>query len=55
MPGEGRGLGSCRPSCKPFGRGTSMVHWVLALLGSGFSRPDGVLGPWFGLHGLDQA
>ena len=45
VPGEGRGLGSCRPSCKPFGRGTSMVHWVLALLGSGLSRPNGVLGP----------
>ena len=57
--GEGRGFGSGRPSCKPFGPGTGLlavglVHCAMALLGSGLSRPDGVLGPWSGLLRPDQ-
>ena len=41
------------------GVGSAMVGQVagrssLALLGSGLSRPDGVLGPWSGLLGLDE-
>ena len=50
VSGEGRGFDSGWPSCKPFGLGTSLlvvglVRCALALLGSGLSRPDGVLGP----------
>ena len=48
--GEGHGFGSSRPSRRPFGPGTGLlavglVRWALALLGSGLSGPDGMLGP----------
>ena len=57
MPGEGHGFDSGRPSRRLFGPGTGLlavglVHWALALLGSGLSGPDGVRGPWSGLLGL---
>ena len=58
--GERRGFGSGWPSCRLFETSTGLlevglVRSMLALLGNGLSRLDGVLGPWSGLLGPGQA